>query len=104
MRTPALGGGRCQLAGRAGNDDTRDTRHSDVPAQLRRRRAAAHRCPPLPGGRRDPWHYPATEPVTDRELASWRLAWRHLHGLDLPAAVPERVVAAGRARGGDGAS
>lgn len=25
MRTPASGGGRCQLAGRAGNDDTRDT-------------------------------------------------------------------------------
>lgn len=83
--------------------DTATASPSDVPAQLRRRRAASWRCNPLQSGRRDPWHDPPTESVTERELASWRAAWRHLRGCGLPAVVPERVVAAGQAHRRDGA-
>jgi hypothetical protein len=73
-----------------------------VPAQLRRRRAASYRCPPLPDGRRDPLD-PVGEPLTDpRELDSWRVAWVHLDRLALPAIVPPLVLATGRARRRDG--
>ncbi|MGH3549766.1 MAG: hypothetical protein ACRDQU_17000 [Pseudonocardiaceae bacterium] len=77
--------------------DIPDTRHSDIPTQLRRRRAAACRCPPLPDGRRDPLDS-ADEPITDDEIDTWRATWLHLHRLDLPAVVPAHVLAAGRAR------
>jgi hypothetical protein len=69
-----------------------------IPAQLRRRRGASYRCEPLPDGHQEPWHYPATEPVSDRELDSWRAAWHHLHAFGLPAVVPERVLAAAGSR------
>jgi hypothetical protein len=71
---------------------------SDLPAQLRRRRAASWRCEPLPGGQRDPLNDDGfdDEPLTDAELDSWRAAWQHLNRLGLPALVPARVVAAGQ--------
>jgi hypothetical protein len=67
-------------------------------AALRRRRAGSWRLPPLTGcGRRDPLDNRDYErEVSDRELASWRAAWRHLDQLDLPAIIPARVVAAGQ--------
>jgi hypothetical protein len=70
---------------------------SDLPAALRHRRAASWRCVPLGCGRRDPLDDRNEPEITDRELASWRAAWRHLHLLNLPAIIPRRVVAAGRA-------
>jgi hypothetical protein len=73
---------------------TADVSPSDVHTQLHRRRVASWQCPPLLDGYQDPWHYRATEPVSERELASWRTAWSHLHALGLPAVVPERVLAA----------
>ncbi|MGH3542481.1 MAG: hypothetical protein ACRD0H_04700 [Actinomycetes bacterium] len=72
-------------------------RHSDIPAALRRRRAASWRLPPLADGRRDPLDS-ADEPITDAEIDAWRATWLHLHRLDLPAVVPAHVLAAGRAR------
>ncbi len=99
MTTPAPGkGGRDQHSATTTKAD-RDATATDpqsVPTQLRRRRAAAWRCEPLVSGLRDPLD-PAGEPLTDAELASWRVAWLHLAELDLPAIVPPRVlVAAGR--------
>lgn len=72
-----------------------------VPGQLRARRAASWRLPPLPDGRRDPLD-PQDEPVSDAELDAWRAAWWHLHRKGLPAVIPDRVLAAAR-RGGDAA-
>jgi hypothetical protein len=80
-----------------------------VPEQLRRRRAAAswsqrHRARlDRIFGVHDPLK-PVSEPLTDTELDSWRAAWRHLHGLRLPAVVPRRVVATGQAHRADSAS
>ncbi|MGH3511657.1 MAG: hypothetical protein ACRDRB_05195 [Pseudonocardiaceae bacterium] len=71
-------------------------RHSDIPAQLRRRRAASRRLPPLPDGRRDPLDS-THEPITDAEIDAWRATWSHLDRLGLPAIIPSRVVAAGLA-------
>lgn len=78
---------------------TLDYAPSAVPAALRRRRAAAWRCEPLPDGRRrDPLEEGGCdEPITGAQLISWRAAWRHLHRLGLPAIIPQRVVAAGQA-------
>ncbi|MGH3788830.1 MAG: hypothetical protein ACRDRG_20295 [Pseudonocardiaceae bacterium] len=93
-RTESVAGVRQSVShhGRRPAHDTADTRPSDVPAQLRRRRVASWRCEPLIDGRRDPLDSPA-EPITDEELESWRRAWIHLRSLDLPPIVPPRVAA-----------
>jgi hypothetical protein len=84
--------------------DPRQPNPADVPAALRRRRAASLRCVPLPSGQRDPFTDDHDRPLTTAELASWRAAWRHLHALGLPAVIPRQVVAAGQAhRRGDAA-
>jgi hypothetical protein len=57
--------------------------------QKRRRRAASRRCLSLPDGRQDPWSYPATEPVTQRELESCRCAWSHPRHGGIEPMVPE---------------
>lgn len=74
---------------------------SDIPAQLRRRRAASRRSEPLESGLRDPLDHPVHEPLTDAELDSWRAAWRHLHALELPAVIPERIILAAGNHAGD---
>lgn len=69
------------------------------PSQLRRRRGASYRCPPLADGRRDPLDVIDVDgPLSDAEVAAWRAAWVHLHALGLPAVVPERVLAAAGSR------
>jgi hypothetical protein len=60
-----------------------------IPRKQRRRRAASRRCLPLPDGRQDPWSYPATEPVTERELESWRCAWSHRRRAGIEPMVSE---------------
>jgi hypothetical protein len=70
----------------------------DIPSQLRRRRGASRRLPPLASGLRDPWDV-IDGPLSDAEVASWRAAWGHLHALGLPAVVPERVLAAAAGSG-----
>jgi hypothetical protein len=95
-RADAVRGGSDNVdAGQARRSDATAT--PSVPARLRRRRAASWRCEPLADGRRDPLDRCA-EPLTDTELASWRLAWLHLHALGFPAVVPERVLAAAGSR------
>jgi hypothetical protein len=73
---------------------------TDIPAQLRRRRVASWRLPPLDDGRRDPLD-DCDEPLSDAELDSWRAAWMHLDRLALPAIVPQRVLVASVRRGRD---
>lgn len=98
MTTPAPraeGGGRDQrdaATTTADRDATRAASQS-VPAELRRRRAAAWRCEPLADGLCDPLD-PCDEPVSDGELDSWRAAWSHLDRVGLVAIIPERVLAA----------
>ncbi|MDQ2880490.1 MAG: hypothetical protein M3Y48_04300 [Actinomycetota bacterium] len=76
---------------------TSSSTNSDLPAQLRRRRAASWRLPPLASaGLRDPWTDRHADDLNPRELMSWRVAWHHLDLLGLPAIVPEQVVAASR--------
>lgn len=75
-----------------------------VAEQLRRRRAASRRCPPLADGRRDPLDT-CTEPIAPGEIDSWRAAWLHLTCRGLPPLVPYRVTRAARTQrshGGDG--
>jgi hypothetical protein len=64
-------------------DNTPAWMMGEVPAQLRRRRAASWRCPPLESGIRDPWVGQRDGPISTRELDSWRDAAQHLraHGL-----------------------
>lgn len=75
-----------------------------IPSQLRRRRGASYRCPPLADGRRDPLDVIDVDGIdvdgllSDAEVAAWRAAWVHLHALGLPAVVPERVLAAAGSR------
>lgn len=69
-----------------------------IPTQLRRRRAAALRCPPMADGHRDPHRDRADDPVTSAEVCSWRAAWRHLHALGYRVDVPARVTASARCR------
>jgi hypothetical protein len=95
-RTPAGDTGDRESVSSAARQthDTADAPPS-VPEQFRRRRAASWRCEPLPpDGRRDPLD-PAAEPLTEREVDSWRAAWTHLHAFGLPAVVPDRVLADG---------
>lgn len=91
MRTPATSGGRSELAEGAGSDDTACTQQSDVPAQLRRRRAASWRCEPLESGRRDPWVDQHPDTWTDAELDSWAAAAVHLRRAGLTPQVPDSV-------------
>ncbi len=60
----------------------------DISAQLRRRRDASLRLPPLPDGRRDPWP-PPRPPLS---VASARAAWAHLHALGLMSELVDRVL------------
>lgn len=62
--------------------ETHSERARDSAGQLRRRRAASWRLPVLASGRADPWHYPPPE-TTDRNVAGYRAAARHLLGLGL---------------------
>lgn len=55
--------------------------HHELAQQLRRRRDAAGRCEPLPGGRRDPWldlddDQPQT--VTEAAIDAWLDAAHHV--------------------------
>lgn len=79
MRRPATEGGPLdELAGRAGSEDTADTRQFDIPAQLRRRRSASSRCQPLDNGHRDPLDPPPQSDGTVWDLESWAAAAAHL--------------------------
>ncbi|MGH7745377.1 MAG: hypothetical protein ACREQ5_11375 [Candidatus Dormibacteria bacterium] len=69
-------------------------RHSDVPAQLRRRRAASWRCPPLAGGRRDPWDDPHPDHWTEHEVDSWSTSMKHLAAAGLPGLLPPSALVA----------
>ncbi|MDP9394867.1 MAG: hypothetical protein M3Q27_11750 [Actinomycetota bacterium] len=60
----------------------------DIPAQLRRRREASLRLPPLAGGMRDPWLVPRP-PLS---VASARAAWLHLYELGLMSETVDRVL------------
>jgi hypothetical protein len=67
-RADAVRGGSDNVdAGQARRSDATAT--PSVPAQLRRRRIASWRLPPLPSGQRDPLD-PVGEPITDTELVS----------------------------------
>jgi hypothetical protein len=67
---------------------------SDVPAQVRRRAAAAALLPPLPCGHRDPISCAGhARPLDDREVGAWVQAIEHLASLDLHGIVPAEVRA-----------
>ncbi|MEZ0339784.1 hypothetical protein ACAG25_07345 [Mycobacterium sp. pV006] len=66
----------------------------DVPAQLERRRDAAHRSEPLACGCRDPWLCQCrdgVQQVTDHQLDGWSAAALHLLDNGLSPAVPVDV-------------
>jgi len=64
------------------------------PADLRRRRAASRRCPPLQDGRRDPLDpEPVREPVSEAQLDCWLDTLRHLRCAGLAATLPAHVGA-----------
>ncbi len=81
-------------ADRAGNVEVATTdgytvpRGEDIPVQLRRRRAASLRLPPLADGLRDPW-LAARPPLS---AASARAAWAHLHALGLMSEHVNQVL------------
>ncbi len=62
--------------------------NTPVPAQLRRRREASLRLPPLADGRRDPWP-PARPPLS---VESARLAWLHFYDLGLMSETVDAVL------------
>jgi hypothetical protein len=70
-----------------------------VPEQLRRRRAASWRCPPLSCGHRDPLdHYNVPLGRSAADLRAARRAWGHLHAHGLAftpiaAAIGREVTA-----------
>lgn len=92
-RTPDQCGGSGVDARPARRPDATATAPQSRPAQLRRRRAASWRLPPLCDGRRDPLDS-AGEPISDAELDSWRAAWCHLDRAGLVAVIPQRVLVA----------
>lgn len=63
----------------------------ETPDQLRRRRAASYRCPPLADGRRDPLELPDQPPPEVRELDSWAAALAHLRAAGLAGLPPAEV-------------
>lgn len=67
-----------------------------VAAGLRRRRAAALRCAPLPDGRRDPADLLPTGRLTARERGAWAAAAAHLRAVGCEPVIPEQVSRAGR--------
>jgi hypothetical protein len=71
-----------------------------IRSQLRRRRAASRRLPPLASGLHDPLDS-VSEPLTDAELASWRAAWWHTRWVGLEPVIPERIWLAAGSRAGD---
>ncbi|HKS47370.1 MAG TPA: hypothetical protein VJT49_20115 [Amycolatopsis sp.] len=64
----------------------------DLPAQLRRRRAASRRLPVLDCGCGDPWHAEPLPP-SPRNVQASRRAWWHLKELGLLSEDSERVLA-----------
>lgn len=97
MTTAAPKGGRVgQRADRAQSQTTAYVSPS-VPEQLRRRRAASWRLPPLESGLRDPLGA-TDEPITDAVVASWRAAWCHISRAGLQPIIPDRLMAAIRGR------
>lgn len=80
-----------------------DTQRSRLADDLRRRRDAARRLPPLECGCRDPWTCRCHElsPALDaRELAAWSDAARHVAIVGVPI-LPAEVLRALWRRGGD---
>ncbi len=76
---------------RAGENTTADTTvpvADDIPRQLRRRRDAGLRLPPLDDGHRDPW----LAPRPPLSATSARAAWLHLRDLGLMSEVVDRVL------------
>ncbi len=70
-------------------------RPADIPAQLRRRRAASRRLTALDDGRHDPYHLP-DEDLSDGALIGWELAINHLLHADLCPILPPAVRRARR--------
>ncbi len=60
----------------------------DIRAQIRRRREASRRLPPLADGLRDPW----TAPRPPLSVESARAAWAHLYALGLMSELSDRVL------------
>ncbi|MGP4058980.1 hypothetical protein ACTWP6_29930 [Mycobacterium sp. 4D054] len=80
-----------------------DRGSDDVPAQLARRRDAAHRSEPLACGCRDPWpcyRHDGVQPVTGHQLDGWSAAALHLLDCGLSPAVPVDVARRLWRRGG----
>lgn len=110
MTTPAPqgteGGGRDQRTAAttttADRTDATWTSSPSVPAQLRRRRAAAWRCEPLADGGRDPWSDQPSRYWTASEVDAWQFAAEHLRGHQLYGSwqVPESVRVSWRRRQG----
>jgi len=71
------------------------TAGSDIPRQLRGRRAAARRLTALDDGRHDPLHLP-DEDLSDGALIGWQLAINHLLHADLCPILPPAVRRARR--------
>lgn len=70
-------------------------------AQLRRRREAARRVPPLACGCPDPWPCRCTEPpFTEHGLDGWASAARHLRSTGKTPLLPLEVLRALHRRGG----
>ena len=65
---------------------------ADLPAQLRRRRAASRRLPVLDCGCGDPWHAGHLE-ASPRNIQAARAAWWHLREFGLLSEDSERVLA-----------
>ncbi len=70
------------------NDNPTIPTADGISAQLRRRREASLRLPPLAGGMRDPWLVP--RPPLSVESA--RAAWLHLYELGLMSESVDRVL------------
>ncbi len=60
----------------------------DTADQMRRRRDASRRLPPLADGLRDPW----TAPRRPLSVESARAAWAHLHAHGLMSEAVDRVL------------
>lgn len=70
-------------------------------AQLRRRREAARRVPPLACGCPDPWPCRCTEPpLSELALDGWASAARHLRSTGRTPLLPLEVLRALHRRGG----
>jgi hypothetical protein len=60
--------------------------------QMRRRREASLRLPPLSSGVRDPWCDSDTEPLTENQINAWIATVRHLRAQGLTPILPRGVL------------